>query len=400
MTFPTTSGHRVRALAITGMVLVAAAVTARWALARWLPEGMRVVTVAEGLETPWGLAFLPDGRLLVSERPGRLRIVAAGSGPGVTLQGLPPVSPTGEGGLLGVAVDPRHADNGLLWWAYAEPQADGGPPRTAGARGRLAGTRLEDVRVVFRQSPGGGRPQHFGARLLFDGQGHLFIGLGDRDRRDAAQDLAVTLGKVVRLRTDGSVPADNPFVGTPGADPAIWTRGHRNVQGLAFDPQDGSLWATEHGPNGGDEINRLRAGANHGWPVVTHGCEYTTCAPIGEGREKPGMTPPHVVFEGVSRPPTALLRVQGERYPAWRGQWLVGSLWGQALLRLSVDAQGTVTRRDAVRLGAFGRVRDLAQGPDGALYLAVNQPDGRIVRLDPVAPAWLARWWTADTLVP
>jgi glucose/arabinose dehydrogenase len=351
---------------------------------RYVLQGLHVLEVARGLEVPWSMAFLPDGSMLVTERPGRLRLVDLKSGRvGAPIAGLPPVVVRSEGGLLGVVLAPDFASSQRIYWSFSEPAPAGQEgASTAVARGRLDGNTLRDVEVIFRQPVKRSDGRHFGGRLLFDDQGHLFVGLGDRMLRDDAQRLDSAHGKLLRLMPDGSVPADNPFIGRVGALGAIWSMGHRNIQGLAFNPQTGSLWASEHGPAGGDEINLIKAGANYGWPVVTHGCEYTTCAKIGEGSSKPGMEDPLAWFGPESVPPSSLLFVTSERYPAWKGQLLMSVLGGRALVRMTVQGD-RIVERESIWLGQYNRVRDVRQGPDGWIYLAVENPSGVILRIEP-----------------
>ena len=379
---------RKQALLLITVLLLAALAAAAWrygprAWQRYYHHGLRLVTVAEGLDTPWSLAFLPDGRMLVTERPGRMRIVERDGRLGAPLQGLPAVFAQGEGGLLAVALDPDFATNRWVYWSYSEPSvtADKGAS-TAVARARLEGASLVGTQVIFRQPEKTADTHHFGSRLVFAPDGKLFIGLGDRNRRADAQRLDSAHGKIVRIAPDGSVPADNPFVGRPGALPAIWSLGHRNVQGLALHPRTGELWASEHGPWGGDEINLIQRGHNFGWPLVTRGCEYDTCAKIGDAADRPGMDAPVTGWAPGSAPPTALSFVTSERYPGWRGQLLAGTLlYDRAIMR--IELAGHEARHiEPIYLGRYGRVRDIQQGPDGWLYVVVNLPDGRIVRLE------------------
>lgn len=368
----------VLALALLGGL---AAWKGRRAVEMFLLTDMKVVTLAAGLDTPWSLAFLPDGRMLVSERPGRLRLLDGRGGPGVVLQGLPPV--WAAGGLMGIAVAAEAADAPWVYWSYLEPDADGQTGRNAVARGRLRGERLDAVEVIFRDPQAGPNRGSFGSRLAFDPAGHLYVTLGDRSEPALAQRLDSYRGKLLRLQPDGGVPPDNPFVGRAGALGAIWALGFRDPQGIEVDPKTGHAWVSDHGPLGGDEVNLVKAGANHGWPVVSYGCEEITCAPIGEGREKPGMAPAAIWWgEDVAMPPTAVLRLDSSRYPAWRGELLVGMLSGQALLRLRVDGERLVDPRP-VFVGRPKRTRDVRQGPDGWLYLVTNSPDGRVLRLEP-----------------
>jgi glucose/arabinose dehydrogenase len=337
------------------------------------------VTVARGLDHPWALAFLPDGRMLVTERRGLMRIVARDGQVSAPLAGLPAVAAEGECGLLDVALDPDHERNGLVYWTYAEP-GDGGSATTL-ARGRLRGLRLEAVEVLFRQSPKVASRFHCGSRIAFGPDGALYLGLGDRGQQDAAQQLDNGLGKLVRIERDGRVPGDNPYAGRPGAVAAIWTLGHRNVQGLAFRPGTDELWALEHGPQGGDELNLIRRGANYGWPLVTRGRQYGSGARIGEEGPKPGFEPPVRDWVPVSIAPSGLTFLTSERYPGWRGSLFFGTLRAQALVRLEL-AGDRVVAEERLLTGLTERIRDVRQGPDGWLYLLTDNADGRVIRLE------------------
>jgi glucose/arabinose dehydrogenase len=344
---------------------------------------VRVQTVAGGLEHPWGLAFLPDGRMLVTERPGRLRIVGRDGRLSEPLAGVPQVLARGQGGLLDVALDPRFADNRLVYLSYAEP-GEGGTAGTAVARGRLGEGRLEDVRVIYRQQPKVGGSNHFGSRLVFARDGTLFVTQGDRyDYRDGAQDLSVGFGKIVRINPDGSVPRDNPFVGRAGAQPEFWSYGHRNVQGAALHPQTGQLWTAEHGARGGDELNRPEAGKNYGWPVITYGVDYSGVK-IGEGTAKPGMEQPLYYWDPVIAP-SGMTFYTGDAFPDWKGSVFIGSLRPGLLVRLTL-ADGRVAREERYLADLRERIRDVRQGPDGLLYLLTDSRDGRILRVIPASP--------------
>jgi glucose/arabinose dehydrogenase len=342
---------------------------------------VRVQTIARGLEHPWALAFLPDGRMLVTERPGRLRTVERDGRVSEPLVGVPQVQARGQGGLLDVALDPRFAENRLVYLSYAEP-GEGGAG-TAVARGRLGEGRLEDVRVIYRQQPKVEGANHFGSRLVFARDGTLFVTQGDRfSYRDKAQDLSVGLGKIVRINPEGSIPRDNPFVGRAAVRPEIWSYGHRNVQSAALHPQTGQLWTVEHGARGGDELNRPEAGKNYGWPVITYGVDYSG-AKIGEGTAKPGMEQPIYYWDPVIAP-SGMTFYTGQAYPDWKGSILIGSLRPGLLVRLTVE-NGRVAREDRY-LGDLGeRIRDVRQGPDGLLYLLTDNRDGRILRVMPAA---------------
>jgi aldose sugar dehydrogenase len=341
---------------------------------------VRVHTIARGLEHPWGLAFLPDGRMLVTERAGRLRLVGPDGHAFEPLAGVPPVAARGQGGLLDVALDPRFAETRLIYLSYAEP-GDGGAAGTAVARGRLDADRLQDVRVIYQQQPKVAGGNHFGSRLVFARDGTLFVTQGDRFAyRDKAQDLSTGLGKIVRIHPDGGIPRDNPFVGRAGVRPEIWSFGHRNVQAAALHPQTGQLWTVEHGARGGDELNHPEAGKNYGWPVITYGVDYSG-AKIGEGTAKPGMEQPVYYWDPVIAP-SGMEFYTGDAYPGWKGSVFVGSLRPGLLVRLSLE-NGRVTREERY-LGDLGaRIRDVQQGPDGLLYLLTDARDGQLLRLEP-----------------
>lgn len=347
-------------------------------------EGVvRVETVARGLEHPWSLAFLPDGRLLVTERPGRLRLVSANGAVSDPLGGVPEVYARGQGGLLDVALDPRFAENQLVYLSYAEPGDGGTTAGTAVARGRLADGRLENATVIYRQQPkvrGGG---HYGSRLVFARDGKLFITQGDRmDYRERAQDLAAGIGKIMRINPDGTVPSDNPFAGRANALPEIWSYGHRNVQAATLHPETGQLWTVEHGAKGGDELNHPEAGKNYGWPVITYGVDYSG-EKIGEGTAKPGMEQPVYYWDPVIAP-SGMAYYTGDAYPGWRGSFLVGSMQPGALVRLALQ-DGRVVKEERY-LGDLGeRIRDVQQGPDGMLYLVTDSKNGRVLRVVPDA---------------
>ena len=350
----------------------------------------KVAVVANGLVNPWALAFLPDGRMLVTERPGRMRIVGSDGKLGPPLPGLPPVAAVGQGGLLDVVLDPKFASNRLVYWSYAESAA---PPEsddlngTAVARARLDGPmgaeRLADVQVIFRQVPKVASRLHFGSRLAFAPDGRLFVTLGERfSRKDDAQVLGNHLGKIVRIEADGRVPADNPWAGKPDARPELWSIGHRNGQGAAVHPTTGELWTTDHGPQGGDELNRAQAGRNHGWPVITAGRNYVTGTQIGEGTERDDVVAPLAHWVPTSIAPSGMAFLTSDRYPAWRGNLFIGALRGQALIRIEL-AGNTVVKQERLLQTLNERIRDVRQGPDGLLYLLTDNADGRILRVLP-----------------
>lgn len=342
-------------------------------------HAFKIETVADGLDTPWGLDFLPDGRLLVTERPGRLRIVGK-DGALTEVRGLPPVWVRQDGGLMDVALHPQYEANGWIYLAFSEPGAAAEASTTRIIRARIRDAQLVDQQDLFKA------PAelfwvdntHYGARFAFDRQGYLYYSIGDRGRLDTPQDLASPYGKLHRVHDDGRAPADNPFADRPGAVKTIWSYGHRNQQGLAFHPETGALWAAEHGPRGGDELNLIAKGRNYGWPVITHGMNYDGSA-ITELTEKAGMEQP-VVEWTPSIAVCALAFYTGDRFPQWRHHLFATALAGQELRRLEIS-NGRVTNQETLFRG-FGRVRDVATGPDGYLYVAINNP-GRIVRLVP-----------------
>ena len=342
---------------------------------------LRVNVLTRGLEHPWSLAFLPDGRMLVTERPGRLRYVAAdGALDPTPIAGLPAaVAATGQGGLHDVALHPGFARNRLVYLAYNGKGRRG--YGTELARGRLDGHRLADVEVLFRAMPKSRGGQHFGGRVVFDGAGHVFLTLGDRGDRPRAQDPDDHAGSIIRLTEDGGVPADNPFVSAAGARPEVFTLGNRNVQGAAMNPWTGELWTHEHGPRGGDEVNVVRAGANYGWPVVTYGRNYGFGTRIGEGVRKEGMADPlHQWTPSIA--PSGMAFYDGEKFPGWRGSLLVGALKFRLLARLEFEG-GRFVREERMLEDAIGRIRDVRVGPDGYVYLLSDEWDGVIARLEP-----------------
>lgn len=341
----------------------------------------RVVTVAEGLERPWSLGFLPDASLLVTEKPGRMRRIGGDGKLSEPLGNVPTVLARGQAGLLDVVPSPSFPGDRTIFFSYSEPTRGGG--RTAVARARLDSSALADVRVIFRQAqdpPGG---NHWGSRLVFARDGNLFVTLGDRfEFRDRAQDLDSHFGKIVRIAPDGSIPPDNPFVKRQGALPEIWSLGHRNLQGAALNPASGELWTSEHGARGGDEINIPRAGRNYGWPLITHGVDYSG-ARIGVGSEKEGLEQP-VLHWTPSIAPSGLAFYQGDRFPGWRGNLFAGSLKNQMLVRMELQGDRVVGQERLLEsLGE--RIRDVRAGPDGLLYLLTDSQRGRLLRLEPAA---------------
>jgi glucose/arabinose dehydrogenase len=375
-------------VAVAALVLLVAGAAAQQTRApeRRTKQSLKVETVAKGLASPWGLAFLPGGRLLVTERPGRLRIIGKDGKPSPPVKGVPVVYAAGQGGLLDVALGSNFATSKLIFISYAERRETGGAGTTV-ARARLVlegeSGHLEDLTVIFRQLPEGAGTVHFGSRLVLARDGNLFITLGDRGQRDKAQDLTTHYGKVVRIKPDGSVPPDNPFVNSKsGARPEIWSYGHRNLQGAALHPATGKLWTVEHGARGGDEINVPLAGKNYGWPVITYGRDYTGLR-IGEGTAKAGLEQP-VYYWAPSIAPSGLAFYTGDRFPEWKGSLFVGALRGQALHRLVLDGEKVVG--EEVLLADLGeRIRTIVAGPDGALWLLTDSPQGRVLRVAPGA---------------
>jgi len=332
--------------------------------------------LVEGLKEPWSMAFLPDGRLLITEKSGKLRIVENGKLLPQAVANVPQVVDRGQGGLLDIALHPQYAENGWLYLSYSA-KGEGGSG-TEVMRAKLQGMQLTDTEVIFRQAPKISGNKHFGSRFVFDREGLLYITLGDRGEMERAQDLAQHIGKVIRLHDDGTVPQDNPFASNPDALPEIYSYGHRNVQGATLNPLSGKVWAHEHGPQGGDEINILQASTNYGWPVITYGVNYFTGTKIGEGTKKPGMAQP--LYKWVpSIAPSGMAFYTGDAYPGWKNHLFVGSLKFQTLVKLTLDGDKVV--KEERLFENLGRVRDVRQGPDGLLYLIAGD---RLLQLQPV----------------
>jgi aldose sugar dehydrogenase len=340
------------------------------------------VPFATGLENPWGIAPLEDGQWIVTERPGRMRIIGADGALSEPISGLPEVAAQGQGGLLDVMTGPGFAQDRTVWWAYAKPVPGG--TVTAAARGVLSadGATMTEVQDVFVQTPPSPTPKHFGARVVLDGAGHVFVTTGERStvrERELAQDPGTTYGKVVRLNLDGTVPEDNPFVGT-GAVETIWSSGHRNIQGAAIDPATGLLWTVEHGPAGGDELNQPVAGQNHGWPVVSYGVNYDG-SPIGSGAPRaPGFAEPVYYWDPVIAP-GGMTFYRGDLFGGWTGDLLIGSLNPGGLVRLAMD-DGRVVGEERL-VPDLGRIRDVEEMPDGSLLVLIDAADGGVWRLTP-----------------
>ena len=347
-------------------------------------HSFRAVTVIRGLQNPWSIAFLPDGRMLVTERPGRIRIVSKDFQlEPKPVEGLPEIIATGQGGLFDVALHPQYAQNGWIYWAYNAPGPGGWG--TALARGKLdrdmSGYRMSDIQVLFSMEPKTRAGHHFGGRIVLDGKGMLYLTLGDRGDMPRAQKLDDHAGSVIRLHDDGRVPADNPFVSRAGSKPEKFTLGNRNMQGAALHPQTGELWTHEHGPQGGDEINLMRAGRNFGWPVITYGVNYGIGTKIGEGNSKPGMEQPlHVWVPSIA--PSGMAFYTGNQFPNWKGNLLIGALRDEMLVRLELNGE-KVVREERLLKGHIGRIRDVRVGPDGLVYLLTDEREGAVVRLEP-----------------
>lgn len=340
-----------------------------------------VQSIAKGLNHPWGLQFLPDGRMVVSERAGPIRIVTRDGRISPPISGVPAADVRGQGGMLDVALAPDFAQSGLLFFSFSEPRG-GSRNGTSVGRGRLVlsdtGGRLEDVKIIFRQDPAYGSTMHFGSRLVFDRSGNLFVTTGERySAREEAQNPANHLGKLIRITADGGVPADNPR--PAGWRPEIWSIGHRNVQGAALHPETGKLWTAEHGARGGDEANIPEKGKNYGWPIITYGRDYSG-AKIGEGTAKAALEQP-IYYWDPSPAPSGAAFYTGDLFPGWKGNFLIGALAGQALHRLVLKGEHVVA--EEVLLQGQARIRDVRQGPDGAVWLLTDDPQGEVLRVAP-----------------
>ena len=378
------SGRRLRAAATAALLLLGGTGAGPAAAAeprdyRSEKHAFRLVPVGGPFDRAWGMAFLPDGRMLVTELDGNLRILAPGGKPSDPLLGLPRIEEYGQGGLMDVALDPDFAVNGRIYLSHILDTADG--RTTAVSRAQLDGNRLHGFDTVFVGRAASGTSRHFGSRLRFSRDGKLFVTIGDRGRRPNAQDLGNHAGAILRLNPDGTAPRDNPFVGRAGALPEIWSYGHRNPQGLAFDPDTGRLWSQEHGPRGGDEVNPVRRGRNYGWPVITHGRNYSGTS-ITDETAREGMEQP-ATYWAPSIAPSGLTVYRGDRFPGWGGNLFVGALRAQLLVRLEVDGDKVV--REERLLTDFGnRIRDVRTGPDGLIYLLLDENDAMVWRLEPL----------------
>ncbi len=344
--------------------------------------GFEVVELVTGLEHPWALAILPDGTMLVTERPGRLRRVGADGAVSAPLSGLPKIFVDGQAGLLDVVLSPDFAKDKRVYVSFAEPSLRGNKTGTAVARGRLEGDALREVEVIYRQEPKLSSGTHVGSRLVFDDAGHLFVTQGDNRVDAAVQQLDKLQGKLVRIWPDGRIPDDNPFVKREGARPEIWSYGHRNMQGAALHPVTRKVWTSEHGPMGGDELNIPEAGRNYGWPVITHGRDYSGSPVKGAvGKTAEGMEPPHHVWE-VSPALSGMLFYSGKAFPEWKGNLFVGALAKSALIRLELDGD-RIVHEERLLTDRAERIRDVREGPDGAIYVLVDEGNGKLLRIQP-----------------
>lgn len=340
---------------------------------------LQVEELVSTLDHPWSLAFLPDGQLLITERPGRMLIISTKTQQRTVVNGLPAIAAHGQGGLLDVALHPNFDRNRLVYFSYSASGPGG--IGTEVARARLDGNALRQLEVIFRLRPKSGSGRHFGSRLVFDHNNMLFITLGDRGQRERAQDLNDHAGTVIRLQDDGSLPEDNPFRTQGARQPEIYSYGHRNIQGAALHPETGQLWTQEHGPQGGDEINIIRPGVNYGWPVITHGVNYGSGTQIGEGTHKERMAQP-IHYWVPSIAPSGMLFYTGDKFPLWSGNLLIGALKDRMLVRLELNGE-RVVKEERMLKNTLGRIRDVRQGPDGYIYLLTDHDDGHLVRLKP-----------------
>ena len=340
-------------------------------------------TVAKGLQHPWALAFLPSGNMLVTERTGKLRLISPSGKLSAPIAGLPLISPQGQGGLLDIALHPNYAQHPWIYFTYASANHKGNGTELARAKLNVKKLALSELEVIFRMNPklSGGR--HFGSRIAFDQQGFLYISLGDRGDKDGAQQLDSHQGKIIRLHDDGRIPEDNPFIKQAQALPEIYSYGHRNPQGLAFNRKTNTLWQHEHGPQGGDEINIIQAGQNYGWPTITYGVNYVFATKIGEGTHKKGMLQPKHYWVPKSIAPSGMTFYHGNKFSQWQGNIFLGALRRQMLVRLVVK-NNAIVHEEHIFEKKLGRIRDVREGPDGYLYLLTDADDGKVVRVQPI----------------
>ena len=341
---------------------------------------LTVTTVAEGLEYPWGMDFLPNDMMIVTERAGRVRTVSNQGQLSAPLKGVPKVVNNGQGGMLDVTLDPEFAKNNLIYVSYSEPGKGGSGTAVARAKLDIEHNRLEDLQVIFRQHPKSHGPHHYGSRLVFARDGTLFITIGERGELDRAQDFSINRGQVIRIHSDGSIPDDNPFIGRKGYRPEVWSYGHRNPQGAALHPLTSNLWTVEHGARGGDEVNIPKPGKNYGWPTIAYGKHYSG-GKIGLGTHKAGMEQP-VYYWDPSIAPSGMDFYSGNLFSKWKGNLIVGALKFRLLTRLVLDGE-KVTREERLLEGLGERIRQVRQGPDGYIYLLTDSNEGRVLRLGP-----------------
>ncbi len=350
---------------------------------------IHVATVVSGLSHPWSLEFLPDGSMLVTERAGRLLHIGTDNVISAPIAGVPQVDNRGQGGLLDIALDPDFATNRTIYLSFSEPGPNG-TNGTAVLRAVLSpdNASLSDQQVIFQQNPKVDSIRHYGSRLVFDNDGHLFVTLGERSDtayRDQAQDLSSHLGKIVRINPTGSIPQDNPFLSTPGALPEIWSYGNRNVQAAAIHPPSGMLWEIEHGPRGGDELNVIQPGGNYGWPLISYGVNYDG-TPVGTGESAmPGMIEPLYTWTPVIAP-SGMMFYSGTAFPEWQGDLFVGGLRSTALVRLELSSNGGILREERLLEDVGARIRDVREGPDGAIYVITDEDNGEVIRISPAGP--------------
>ncbi len=338
-----------------------------------------IETVVDGLEQPWSVDFLADGRMLVTEKPGRLRIIENGR-LSKAITGLPKIKAKGQGGLLDIALDPDFANNQTIYLSYSAKGKGG--IGTEVVKGKLVGNELKETKIIFKLSPKTNTGYHFGSRLLFAKDGTLFVTLGDRGDKERAQNLNDHAGSLIRINKDGSIPEDNPFFNNPDAKPEIYTYGNRNMQGIALHPETGDVWTVEHGPQGGDELNLMRAGVNYGWPVITYGVNYVIGTKIGEGTEKEGLAQPiHYWVPSIAT--SSLLFYSGDKFPNWKGNAFVGSLKFGQLARLEMQGNKVIKEERLIN-GAVGRIREVQQGLDGYIYILTDESNGKLYRIKPV----------------
>jgi glucose/arabinose dehydrogenase len=350
--------------------------------AKIIKTGYKVVEIAKGLDHPWSMAFLPNGSILVTERVGRLRLIKGGSLQSAPIAGVPAVHTGGQAGLFDIVLHPKFAENNIVYLTYAAGTAAANSTQVA--RARFDGSALQDLHVIFKALPLKDTDNHYGARMAFLADGTFALTVGEGfEYREKAQDLSSDLGKIVRLNEDGGVPQDNPFVGQASVRPEIYTWGHRNEQGLAFDVQSGRLYETEHGPRGGDELNIIVASRNYGWPVITYGMDYSG-AYVSPYTQRPGLEQP-VIYWTPSIAPSGLAIYRGDQFPAWRGDLFVGALAFRHLRRVHLDEHGNVIEQEQLLNDLNWRIRDVRAAPDGYLYVCTDESDGRVLRIEPAS---------------